>query len=151
VTPDGNLAINDSYKTLRVWEIDSGQEQFTLQGHAHLIAAVTVTPDGRFAISASFDHTLKVWDLESTEAVHTLQGHTYWVRSVAVTPDGKYAISASLDKTLRIWNIARGETVATFLAESPLSACAAGPDGSTVIVGDESGQVHILHLPEMDD
>ena len=35
-----------------------------------------MTPDGRYAISASIDNTLKVWDWATGELVRTLEGHT---------------------------------------------------------------------------
>jgi len=32
-----------------------------------------VTPDGRRAVSSSWDNTLRVWDLESARCLHTLE------------------------------------------------------------------------------
>ena len=37
---------------------------------------VAITPDGRRAVSASWDNTLRVWDLESGQSVRTLEGHS---------------------------------------------------------------------------
>ena len=48
-----------------------------------------MTPDGKRAVSASWDHTLKVWDLDSGRELRTLEGHLDSVNGVAVTPDGK--------------------------------------------------------------
>ena len=58
----------------------------TLEGHADSVYAVTVTPDGRCAVSASGDHTLRLWDLETGQTVRTLEGHTGWVSAVAMNP-----------------------------------------------------------------
>jgi len=33
----------------------------TLEGHSSFVSGVVVTPDGKRAVSASYDHTLKVW------------------------------------------------------------------------------------------
>ena len=53
VTPDGRRAISASDdKTLRVWDLESGQSLRTLKGHTDWLTAVAVTPDGRRAISA---------------------------------------------------------------------------------------------------
>ena len=49
---------------------------YTLQGHTSLINGVAVTPDGRYAVSASSDQTLRVWDLTSGKEARILQGHT---------------------------------------------------------------------------
>jgi WD40 repeat protein len=67
----------------------------TLEGHTEWVNSVAVTPDGRFAVSASEDKTLKVWDLGTGQAVRTLEGHTSSVLGVTVTPDGRFAVSAS--------------------------------------------------------
>jgi hypothetical protein len=47
----------------------------TLEGHSAAVYAVAVTPDGRRAISGSYDRTLKVWNLEDGALVATLGAH----------------------------------------------------------------------------
>ena len=47
----------------------------TLEGHSGSVNGVAVTPDGKRAVSASWDKTLKVWDLETGRALRTLEGH----------------------------------------------------------------------------
>ena len=102
VTPDGRRAVSASDdQTLKVWDLERGEEVRTLKGHSSSVRAVAVTPDGRRAVSASDDQTLKVWDLERGEEVRTLKGHSGWVYAVAVTPDGRRAVSASDDQTLK--------------------------------------------------
>ena len=58
-----------------MWELDSGRELRTLK--ATLVSlAVAVTPDGRRAVSASWDRTLKVWEVASGRELRTLTGHS---------------------------------------------------------------------------
>jgi hypothetical protein len=52
-------------KTLRVWDLSSGQCLGTLEGHSGWVNSVSVTPDGLRAVSGSYDNTLRVWDLSS--------------------------------------------------------------------------------------
>jgi WD40 repeat protein len=106
--------------------------------------AVAVTPDGRYVVSASGDHTLRVWDLETGLELRTLAGHTSWV--VSVTADGRYAVSASDDDTLRVWDIETGKSLSTYHGDSVFAACALGSTGSAVVAGEYLGRVHILHL-----
>jgi WD40 repeat protein len=63
VTPDGRRAVSASADdTLKVWDLETGRELRTLEGHTDWISAVAVTPDGRRAVSASADQTLRVWE-----------------------------------------------------------------------------------------
>ena len=57
VTPDGRRAVSASEdRTLRLWDLESGQTLRTLEGHTDWVNAVAVTPDGRRAVSASAGH-----------------------------------------------------------------------------------------------
>ena len=76
VTPDGRRAVSASGDgTLKVWDLDSGRELRTLEGHCDCGHGVAVTADGRRAVSASGDRTLKVWDLDTGRELRTLEGH----------------------------------------------------------------------------
>jgi WD40 repeat protein len=108
---------------------------------------VAVRPDGKRAVSASWDHTLKVWDLETGLALRTLGGHSDRVSGVAVTPDGKRAVSASWDNTLKVWDLESGLLFATFHCDAPAWCCAFA-DEHRIVAGDEGGRVYILSLEE---
>jgi WD40 repeat protein len=70
VTPDGRRAVSASAdRTLRLWDLETGQTLRTLEGHTSRVTVVAVMPDGRRAVSRSDDRTLRVWDLESGEEI----------------------------------------------------------------------------------
>ena len=112
VTPDWRYAVSGSYdKTLRLWDLESGELLRTLEDHTDHVQAVAVTPDGARAVSGSMDKTLKLWDLESGMLLHTMKGHTGPVWAVAVTPNGTHAVSASWGKTLKLWDLQSGDEI----------------------------------------
>lgn len=61
---DGRTAISScSDKTLKLWDLISGKELRTFNGHTEQVTAVAISPDGRTALSGSLDNTLICWDL----------------------------------------------------------------------------------------
>ncbi len=77
VTPDGRRVVSASDDgTLKVWDLETGQEVATLEGHGASVSGCAVTPDGRRVVSASWDRTLKVWELETGRCLFTLPGFT---------------------------------------------------------------------------
>jgi WD40 repeat protein len=110
VTADGRRAVSGSDdKTLKVWDLETGRELWTLEGHSGWVRAVAVTADSRRAVSGSDDRTLKVWDLETGREIRALDGHSDWVTAVAVTADGRRVVSGSYDRTLKVWDLETGE------------------------------------------
>ncbi len=164
VTPDGRNAVSASYdRTLKIWDLEVGRPGTTTisgrtvratTGHEAAVSALVAGPDGRWAISASYDHTLKVWDLPAlsagrvpaaqTPAIHleagheprTLQGHTDWVQAVAVTPSGQHALSASHDRSLKLWFLRNGTLLNTLRGHSDaVRAVAIVPGGRYAVSG----------------
>ena len=79
-----------------------------LTGHKSWVNSVAVSPDGKRAVSGSFDRTVRIWDLETGKCRVTLKGHANLVRSVTITPDGKRILSGSYDNSVRIWDAESG-------------------------------------------
>ncbi len=108
ITSDGRRAISADAQFSRnviVWDLETGKCLYELHGHLSHIHAMSITPDGKKAISASSDKTLHVWDLETGKILKVLNDHSGEILSVSLTPDGCRAVSTSHDNTLRVWNL----------------------------------------------
>jgi WD40 repeat protein len=112
----------------------------------HGVSSVSVTPDGKRAVSKSWDK-LCVWDLESGKCVSTLEGHNERVYIVDVTPDGKQAVSKSWDNTLRVWNLENGKCLGLFVSASPIREVMVYPD--LVLAGTQTGEMLFLELKNL--
>ena len=81
----------------------------TLEGHKTSVRSVSMSYDGKRAVSGSRDTTARFWDLETGECLKTLRGHSAPLYGVSMTPDGRLAVSGSRDNTLRVWDLETGE------------------------------------------
>jgi len=72
--------------TLKVWDLASGRELTTLQGHTDWVTACAVAPDGQRVVSASSDQTLKIWDLASGTCLLTHHANAaFWAVTATTT------------------------------------------------------------------
>jgi WD40 repeat protein len=133
-------------KTIKIWDVVTGTEKFTLEGHSDSVEAIALTPDGKTVISGSWDKTIKIWDVVTGTEKFTLEGHSDSVEAIAVTPDAKTLISRSGDNTIKIWDIATAKEIATFTGESPITCRLVASDGVTIVAGERSGRLHFLRL-----
>jgi WD40 repeat protein len=107
-SPNGKiLAAATEEKTVRLWDVASGQEREPLRGHTNIVHGVAFSPDGKRLASASMDQTLMLWDTQSGKRLATLKGHTSAVKCVAFSPDGESLASGSWDGTAKIWNVGK--------------------------------------------
>jgi RNA polymerase sigma factor (sigma-70 family) len=56
-------------KTAKLWNLASGKEQATLQGHADVVGSLAFSPDGKTLASGSSDKTIKLWDIPASKEV----------------------------------------------------------------------------------
>ena len=122
ISPDGPRAVESDAKTLKgtvkVLNPETGVELFTLTGHAEWIGFLAITPDGRRAISKSWDRTCRVWDLQRGREVSRLTG----AESMAIMPDGCHAFSTATDEAVRVWNLDTGREVLVLDGRNSLDA-----------------------------
>ncbi|MDZ7970239.1 MAG: WD40 repeat domain-containing protein, partial [Nostoc sp. DedSLP03] len=130
-SPNGQqLASASSDKTIKIWDVSSGQLLKTLTGHSDTVISVAYSPNGQQLASASSDKTIKIWDVSSGQLLKTLTGHSSWVNSVAYSPNGQQLASASSDKTIKIWDVSSGQLLKTLTGHSSwVNSVAYSPNG----------------------
>jgi WD40 repeat protein/serine/threonine protein kinase len=127
--PTGREADN----TVRLWDLQTGEEIRALNGHTNTVNSVAFSPDGTQLLSASWDNTVRAWDVVSGEGRVAFAGHTDRVLSVAFSPDGITAASASRDKTIRLWEVATGEEIRLLRGnDSDVTSVTFSPDGRLI-------------------
>ncbi len=145
MTPDGRWALSGSEDwTVRLWDLENGQEIINFNGHRSGIYALAITPDGRWGLSGSDDSTLKLWDLANYKIIHTLRGHKDWVRSVAITPDGLIGVSGSWDRSIKLWDLKTGKEIHTFNGHyGDVNGVAITADGQWLLSGSDDNTLKL--------
>ena len=71
-------------KTIRMWDIETGQCLRTFSGHTNWVNSVALFSDNSKMVYGSHDKTIKLWDIETGQCQRTFSGHTKWIYSVAL-------------------------------------------------------------------
>lgn len=125
VTSDGKKIIYSFARSaLKVLDLDSGTELFTLSSHSGFITATCISFDGKFVVSGSNDKTIipnknqlltgssshnkggiEVFDLMTKEKLFAFKAHAGIVDSITVTADEKKIISTGPDYMVKVWDL----------------------------------------------
>jgi hypothetical protein len=140
-SPDGKrLAAGGTDRSVKVWDVATGQPPLTLRDHTGPITSVSFGPDGQRLAAGSQDGTVILWDLARGQPVMTLRCvHTQPVWGVAFSPDGQRLVSGSHDRTVKLWDAVTRQEILTLPTPSiRVFALAFSRDGRQLAVGGQS-------------
>ena len=103
-----NVTYDSEDFSIRLWDLQKGEEKDRFEGHTDAIWDVEFSPDGKTLLSASSDGTLILWDVESGAIIHQMEGNTWRVGAIAYYLDSRFAISSNANSTI-VWNLQTGE------------------------------------------
>jgi WD40 repeat protein len=146
-TPDSLKLVSGSFdKTIKLWQLDTGTEIYTLGERLKGVFALAVSPDGQLLASGSWDETIELWNLETGSLLYNLSQHKASVRALAIAPDSKTLISGSFDQTIVLWSLPDGTVTKTIVDREPIAAITLNADGTFVASTGDDGIVKIWSL-----
>jgi len=116
---DGNLVAIVDGRSVRVWNVTTGEIQVTLTGHNDLITDAAFSDDDKFLVSGAKDFSIILWDLTTGEALKTFGMDANTINRIYGDKTKRYPADVTVDFS---------------------------PDGSTLAAG-AFGVVNILDIP----
>ena len=63
------LATGGTDYTIKLWEVETGEQRGTLSGHTDDVNALVFSADGNVLLSASDDGTIRIWRAATRESM----------------------------------------------------------------------------------
>jgi WD40 repeat protein len=109
ITPDGKTCFQAGSLgrkgLVRVWDVDTGKQRGTLEGHKGTVWSLALSPDSKVLVTGAED-TVRLWDRDTLKCFAVLEGHTGQIHTLAFSADGRVLASGCrFDRTLKVWDV----------------------------------------------
>ncbi|KAH9485978.1 hypothetical protein JR316_0000040 [Psilocybe cubensis] len=149
-SPDGDVVASSSLdRSIRLWDIETGNELRCLSDPATYMTSVAFLDDGIRLVSGSYNAKIFTWNTKTgTIKGDPFEKHAEPVTSISASPVGTHLVSGSDDQTIRIWDMATGKTNSDPFqhCDGKILSIAFSPDGRSIVAGSSSGSVQIWDI-----
>jgi WD40 repeat protein len=140
------LASASADKSIKLWDIQTGQVVRTFHGHKEAAICVAFSPDGRRLLSGSMDRTVKLWDAQTGKELLSIPGFKVMVHSLAFSPTGP-AFATGSHRKLQLWDSQTGHLLLERQADPEfVGRVAFSPDGKYLATAGHGGTAKVWNV-----
>lgn len=113
LSPDGtNLAIASS-TGVRLYDMNTGEENVILRKNNDLVGLLTFSPDGTTLVHTSGEKKCYVWNVENWKHLKTFTINESSIKSLKLLEDEKTLVILNWNATFSFWDISTGDLLET--------------------------------------
>ncbi|XP_070559643.1 NACHT domain- and WD repeat-containing protein 1-like [Ptychodera flava] len=124
----------DNTQDVKVWDVEDGQDKYTLVGHTAEVTCLITTHDDKYVLSGGADKTVILWHIKSGEGMHIFPEQSNAIRHLNLNQSDSHFISVCADNTVSLWSI-REKSMVALAPTTKHVTCAALADTNTMIYG----------------
>ena len=147
ISPNGQIIASGSDdETIKLWDKDTGEVRHTLKNYdeagSKQIGCLVFSPDGQILYSGTLGGNTYYWDANTGQMLGNLGVMSLGSQLFAMSADGRTLAGTYLgDLTVR--DLPRGTRRFKIQTPNDSPSLAISPDGETVFIGDEDGNIHL--------
>ena len=162
-SPDGQAIVSGSNdKTVRLWNVQTGQLIYLLTGHKDRVKSVGISPDGNTIISGDASRVVKVWGWKTGQCQQTINtsfSPAVTLNSIAIRQDPTdsqgtiVATGSGGDEggvklgQVKLWELETGERQLSFKAHfSSVRSLVFSPNGKNLASGSNSCNITLWRV-----
>ena len=89
--------------TVDVHHVASGKYILSFIGHEHDITSLYLSPDGKWAVTGSFDNSMRVWQVTTGRCIRTFRGLSGTIDAVWMDDRHRCVLSLVNETSLQMW------------------------------------------------
>lgn len=151
-TPDSKHILSAGKdKSIKLWEVATGNEIRTFSGHLSYILCLKITKDGKYFFSAGTDAKIIMWELATGKIIKIFEGHQNRINSLCLNNDETLLISTGCDWQGFVWDIKKAEVIRKFKVK-PDKGTREGTkvllskDEKSLILGNDNSTVSVINF-----
>ncbi len=119
----------------------------TLTGHTNRIYRASFSPDGKYAVTASGDHSAKVWNVKSGQMLLNLTDHSTQVFCADFSANSRMLVTTGGD-VAKVWHIPGGGLITTLSGHTMrVGSARFNASGTRVVTTSEDGSIKVWEIP----
>lgn len=104
-TQNSRFVLSATGGSAHLWEIETGKRIHILRDFIGSVVSISITTDGRFAISTHMDGALKVWQLSTGKCIHSIENEKYPIMASVLLMNDCQLITGDYSGKMKFWEL----------------------------------------------